>query len=42
MPGDQQRCMDAGMNGYLAKPIRVAELRQACVRFLRPARDGAA
>jgi CheY-like chemotaxis protein len=26
MKGDEQRCLDAGMDGYLAKPIRSEEL----------------
>ncbi|HWZ43284.1 MAG TPA: ATP-binding protein [Candidatus Saccharimonadales bacterium] len=26
MKGDQQRCLDAGMDGYVGKPINVAEL----------------
>jgi CheY-like chemotaxis protein len=26
MKGDDQRCLDAGMDGYLAKPIRGEEL----------------
>ena len=26
MKGDDQRCVDAGMDGYLAKPIRGLEL----------------
>lgn len=29
-------CMQAGMNGYLSKPIRLDELRQALCGFLRP------
>jgi CheY-like chemotaxis protein len=26
MKGDEERCLDAGMDGYLAKPIRSEEL----------------
>jgi signal transduction histidine kinase/ligand-binding sensor domain-containing protein/DNA-binding response OmpR family regulator len=32
MHGDQERCLEAGMDGYLAKPIRAADLRQALSR----------
>jgi two-component system sensor histidine kinase/response regulator len=26
MKGDQERCLDAGMDGYVSKPIRPREL----------------
>ena len=29
MKGDKERCLSAGMDGYLSKPIRIDELRQA-------------
>ncbi len=32
MPSDRQKCQDAGMDDYLAKPLRTEELRSALVR----------
>jgi PAS domain S-box-containing protein len=34
MPGDIERCLAAGMDGYLAKPVRLADLRGALSRWL--------
>ena len=34
MQGDEQRCLDAGMNGFLAKPYTLAMLHEALVRWL--------
>ena len=35
LPGDRQACIDAGMNDYLAKPFKRAELLQVLQRWLR-------
>ncbi len=38
MKGDRERCMAAGMDGYLSKPIRAQELDEILQRYvLRPA-----
>ncbi len=34
MPGDRERCISAGMDDYVAKPIRVKELRAALGRWI--------
>ena len=34
MPGDRERCLEAGMNDYLAKPVRPDALRAAVVRWV--------
>jgi len=34
MPGDRQRCLDAGMNDYLVKPFTLASLRDVLSRYL--------
>jgi len=36
MKGDRQRCLAAGMDGYVSKPIEAAELFQAIGRLLAP------
>jgi signal transduction histidine kinase/ActR/RegA family two-component response regulator len=42
MDGDRQRCLDSGMDGYVAKPIRVADLVAELARFApsRPSTGG--
>jgi len=37
MQGDRERCLEAGMDDYLAKPITILDLRDALLRWLPPA-----
>jgi signal transduction histidine kinase/CheY-like chemotaxis protein len=38
MPGDREQCLEAGMDAYLAKPVRSQELFDAIERLTAPAR----
>jgi CheY-like chemotaxis protein len=34
LPEERQRCTDAGMNGFLSKPMRLADLETALQRLV--------
>ncbi|HET7441199.1 MAG TPA: response regulator [Terriglobales bacterium] len=40
MKGDREKCLSAGMDGYLSKPIRIDELKQAISRADRKQQPG--
>ena len=35
MKGDRDRCISAGMDDYISKPVRIVELSQTLVRWLQ-------
>ncbi|HIJ95197.1 MAG TPA: response regulator [Desulfuromonadales bacterium] len=42
MKGDRERCLDAGMSDYLAKPVNRDELAKTIAKWLQVSRDAAA
>ncbi len=42
MRGDRERCLDAGMNAYISKPVTIPELKRTLSRWIRFAPDATA
>ena len=36
MNGDKEKCLQAGMNGYVSKPIEVGKLNAEIMRLITP------
>jgi CheY-like chemotaxis protein len=36
MKGDREKCLEAGMDGYVSKPVVIADLRQAIREVMGP------
>jgi CheY-like chemotaxis protein len=39
MKGDQERCLEAGMDGYISKPIQPDRMMEAIARATAPAAE---
>ena len=39
MQGDQERCLAAGVDDFLSKPIRLEELREMLTKYLELSAD---
>jgi CheY-like chemotaxis protein len=39
MQGDRERCLQAGMDDYIAKPVAIANLEQVLERWVGAARS---
>jgi CheY-like chemotaxis protein/HPt (histidine-containing phosphotransfer) domain-containing protein len=42
MKGDRERCLAAGMDDYISKPVKADDLRTTLSRFLKPPRETSA
>jgi CheY-like chemotaxis protein len=40
MPGDREKCLESGMDDYLAKPIKLQEIEAALARWVPALRRG--
>jgi CheY-like chemotaxis protein len=38
MQGDREKCLQAGMHDYIAKPVRIENIRTALERWGKPSR----
>ena len=42
MAGDREKCLGVGMDDYISKPVRSADLQQTLMRWIASVRSGSA